>query len=610
MSQAGIVDVENAHPQIPTSFVTNSGTAVPIANVLEILGTVVAAQNIPLETTGSGNTVTVVAQYASANALSSGTKAGLASFNSASFTVDANGYVSLSGGSVGETITGNTGGALSPTAGNWNIVTSNSTAIFAGSGSTLTLNFGITNLILGSSGSGISGGSENCGFGLGSLASLTSGDQNAAVGYNSLNSIATIGNCAALGWASLSQCVGVGNVGCGSAAGQNITSGTYNIAIGFWSMNSFDVITTGSHNIGIGYETLNNITSGSESICIGSSAGSNYSSSETNNICIGYNVSGTSGESNVIRIGNSSAAKCFVQGVQGVSVSNTNIVTINTSTSQMGSVATVPLALGGTNADLTASNGGIFYSTASAGAILAGTATASQVLLSGASTTPSWSTATYPATAGTSGNVLTSNGTNWTSAAPAAPAGTITQYAVLVGGASSAIGSVADVATGQVLASGGVSANPAFTATPTLTSVTFGSGTALSVYAEGTFTPTVNGSSAGTTTYTNQNGYYTKIGNLVTVIGTVNYSAATGTGNLIIGGLPFTIKSQTEGSAIGSILFYSTGSTFPVGCTTYCMLGSINTTTATIFCTGSTTGGLMQMANTTVGITFTMSYQV
>jgi hypothetical protein len=62
--------------------------------------------------------------------------------------------------------------------------------------------------------------------------------------------------------------------------------------------------------------------------------------------------------------------------------------------------ATYPLSLslGGTNAALTASNGGIFYSTASSGAILAGTATANQVLLSGSSTTPAWSTATYPAT--------------------------------------------------------------------------------------------------------------------------------------------------------------------------------------------------------------------
>lgn len=61
---------------------------------------------------------------------------------------------------------------------------------------------------------------------------------------------------------------------------------------------------------------------------------------------------------------------------------------------------TLPLSLsnGGTGANLTASNGGIFYSTGTVGAILAGTATAQQLLLSGASTTPQWSTTTYPLT--------------------------------------------------------------------------------------------------------------------------------------------------------------------------------------------------------------------
>ncbi len=79
----------------------------------------------------------------------------------------------------------------------------------------------------------------------------------------------------------------------------------------------------------------------------------------------------------------------------------------------------VALANGGTAANLTASTGGIVYSGASAFAVLAGTATAGQILRSGASAAPTWSTATYPATAGTSGNVLTSDGTNFVSSAPA-----------------------------------------------------------------------------------------------------------------------------------------------------------------------------------------------
>lgn len=96
-------------------------------------------------------------------------------------------------------------------------------------------------------------------------------------------------------------------------------------------------------------------------------------------------------------------------------LTNTTAVTFPTSgtlatTSQ---IPTLPLSLanGGTNANLTANNGGIFYSTASAGAILAGTATANQVLLSGSSTTPAWSTATYPATT-TANQLLYSSATN------------------------------------------------------------------------------------------------------------------------------------------------------------------------------------------------------
>ncbi len=51
----------------------------------------------------------------------------------------------------------------------------------------------------------------------------------------------------------------------------------------------------------------------------------------------------------------------------------------------------VSLVNGGTNAALTASNGGIIYSTASAMAVLAGTATAGLFLQSGATGAPSWS---------------------------------------------------------------------------------------------------------------------------------------------------------------------------------------------------------------------------
>jgi len=95
-------------------------------------------------------------------------------------------------------------------------------------------------------------------------------------------------------------------------------------------------------------------------------------------------------------------------GTWGISISG-NAATVTTNANLTGDITSVgnattynnvvPLTKGGTNANLTASNGGIFYSTGSAAAILAGTATAGQLLRSGASAAPSWSTLTFPATA-------------------------------------------------------------------------------------------------------------------------------------------------------------------------------------------------------------------
>ena len=78
---------------------------------------------------------------------------------------------------------------------------------------------------------------------------------------------------------------------------------------------------------------------------------------------------------------------------------------------------------------------------------------------------------------------------------------------------------------------------------------------ALDDYEEGTFTPTAFGATtAGTTTYNGQNGYYTKIGRQVTASLYVSYSSMTGTGTLKIGGLPFAIGNLTENYPVGSCI--------------------------------------------------------
>lgn len=90
----------------------------------------------------------------------------------------------------------------------------------------------------------------------------------------------------------------------------------------------------------------------------------------------------------VIQNGSTLAGTAWYNAATIVTVDTTNF-----SYSQFGNIIfPLTLAQGGTGAALTASNGGIFYSNASTAAILAGTATAGLALLSGANTTPSWST--------------------------------------------------------------------------------------------------------------------------------------------------------------------------------------------------------------------------
>ena len=67
----------------------------------------------------------------------------------------------------------------------------------------------------------------------------------------------------------------------------------------------------------------------------------------------------------------------------------------------------------------------------------------------------------------------------------------------------------------------------------------------LNWYEEGTWTPTIIGSStAGTGTYSLQEGTYTRIGRQVTVTAAITWSAHTGSGVLRVSGLPFTIKND------------------------------------------------------------------
>lgn len=143
-----------------------------------------------------------------------------------------------------------------------------------------------------------------------------------------------------------------------------------------------------------------------------------------------------------------------------------SLVSIGTITTGVWNGSVIGLAFGGTNANLTASNGGIFYSTATAGAILAGTATAGQMLRSGSSAAPSWSTATWPATT-TANRILYSSATNTVSEITSA------NSAVLVTNSTGVPSFSSTMTNGQVIIG-------STGATPTAATLTQGSGISIS----------------------------------------------------------------------------------------------------------------------------------
>jgi hypothetical protein len=97
-------------------------------------------------------------------------------------------------------------------------------------------------------------------------------------------------------------------------------------------------------------------------------------------------------------------------------------------------------------------------------------------------------------------------------------------------------------------------------------------------YEEGTWTPTIGGSSSsGTGTYTTQQGTYTKIGNVVKFQAEITWTSHTGTGQLEVRNYPFT--STNEISPIS--LRFEGGPTFSSGSYVQAFVNPNSTTSGT-----------------------------
>ena len=179
---------------------------------------------------------------------------------------------------------------------------------------------------------------------------------NVGVGYRTLEAL-TIG--------------GYENAACGANALRTCTTGNNNAALG---SNALRDLTSGEENTAFGYVTLGQLTTGSNNTAIGMGSGNygsgyNYTSSESDNICIGH--LGVASESNVLRIGTNGSGdaqqnKAYIAGTYGVTPGGTLNVALIDSNHQLGSVATLGVANGGTGAATLTDHGILFGSGTSA----------------------------------------------------------------------------------------------------------------------------------------------------------------------------------------------------------------------------------------------------
>ena len=143
-------------------------------------------------------------------------------------------------------------------------------------------------------------GTQNTATGVNALAGNTTGSLNTANGVNTLFRNTTGFQNAATGVQALfSNTTGFHNTAAGFQALLFNTSGNHNTADGD---NALVHDTTGSLNTAIGAHTLDQNITGSSNVALGFQAGFNITGS--GNVCVGQNILGVVGESNVTRIGN------------------------------------------------------------------------------------------------------------------------------------------------------------------------------------------------------------------------------------------------------------------------------------------------------------------
>lgn len=258
---------------------------------------------------------------------------------------------SIPGGSPGtivQTLTGNSGGAVGPTGNNINVV---------GSGNmTVTGNPGTSTLTVTISNSPSFSGTVTAGTGFTATTgdvTVTSGNlllptTSSSVGQVRINNTRVLH---AFGSANLFLGAGSGNFTltgssntvCGAASGTGITSGIANTIVGWASGAS---IAGANNNTIVGAASAASLTSGGNNTILGNGSGTAYTSSEASNILIGRAVTGVIADANTLRIGSGAGTgvgnlnRAFIHGIRGITTGVADAIAVLVdSAGQLGTVS-------------------------------------------------------------------------------------------------------------------------------------------------------------------------------------------------------------------------------------------------------------------------------
>jgi hypothetical protein len=358
---------------------------------------------------------------------------------------------------------------------------------------------------------------------------------NTAVGYQSLYTNTTASNNTAVGYqAGYKNTSGTRNTFLGVFTGFEVSTGQSNTYVGYTSGPN-GIASTGSYNTAVGDSSLYSNNSGTNNTAVGYQAGYTNSTGQ-NLVAIGYQAGYTSNANNSTYVGyfagqeTTGTLNTFV-GVNGVGYK----VTTGTKNVIIGGYSglAAPISQTGSNNIVLSDGDGNprAYANSLGNWTFPGTNGSIYITGSGYTTNPSamvlgqyTSTRAYIQTPAGGAVEIWDDATN--------PIAIFQDDRNVTFSGNISVGSAAPTTSGTGIT---------FPATQSASS----NANTLDDYEEGTFNPVVKGyTTAGTATYSRQQGYYTKIGNRVFINIDLVWTSGTGTGDLYVDGLVFPTSSS------------------------------------------------------------------